>query len=91
MSLLQVTFSPALSREFRPYKPDPAPLLHICSAWGVQPNEVMMVGDSLKDDVSGAFPDIINIIDVYIIALCIQAGSSAFIPSIIWIFTFPSA
>ncbi|KAM7253164.1 hypothetical protein ACFE04_008791 [Oxalis oulophora] len=45
-------FSPAISREFRPYKPDPAPLLHICSSWDVQPNEVMMVGDSLKDDVS---------------------------------------
>ncbi|XP_021291234.1 haloacid dehalogenase-like hydrolase domain-containing protein At2g33255 [Herrania umbratica] len=45
-------FFPALSREFRPYKPDPAPLLHICSAWEVQPNEVMMVGDSLKDDVA---------------------------------------
>jgi hypothetical protein len=50
--LMQMTFSPALSREFRPYKPDPAPLLHICSAWEVLPNEVMMVGDSLKDDVS---------------------------------------
>ncbi|KAE8076145.1 hypothetical protein FH972_014810 [Carpinus fangiana] len=53
-------FQPALSREFRPYKPDPAPLLHICSAWEVLPNEVMMVGDSLKDDVvcgkrAGAF------------------------------------
>lgn len=47
-----ITFSPALSREFRPCKPDPAPLLHICAAWDVQPNEVMMVGDSLKDDVS---------------------------------------
>ncbi|KAJ7979758.1 Haloacid dehalogenase-like hydrolase domain-containing protein [Quillaja saponaria] len=47
-----ITFSPALSREFRPYKPDPAPLLHICSAWEVQPNEVIMVGDSLKDDVA---------------------------------------
>ncbi|KAI9196250.1 hypothetical protein LWI28_022282 [Acer negundo] len=47
-----ITFSPALSREFRPYKPDPAPLLHICSMWQVQPNEVMMVGDSLKDDVA---------------------------------------
>lgn len=46
-----MTFSPALSREFRPYKPDPAPLLHIFSTWGVQPNEVMMVGDSLRDDV----------------------------------------
>ncbi|MFQ6662968.1 hypothetical protein Gotur_030645 [Gossypium turneri] len=45
-------FSPALSRDFRPYKPSPAPLLHICSTWDVQPNEVMMVGDSLKDDVA---------------------------------------
>ncbi|XP_052144561.1 haloacid dehalogenase-like hydrolase domain-containing protein At2g33255 [Oryza glaberrima] len=53
-------FSPALSREFRPYKPDPAPLLHICSTWNIPPNEVVMVGDSLKDDVvcgkrAGAF------------------------------------
>ncbi|KAL1342190.1 hypothetical protein HN51_028773 [Arachis hypogaea] len=47
-----ITFSPALSREFRPYKPDPAPLLHICSVWDVLPNEVIMVGDSLKDDVA---------------------------------------
>ncbi|OIS98939.1 PREDICTED: haloacid dehalogenase-like hydrolase domain-containing protein At2g33255 [Nicotiana attenuata] len=47
-----VKFSPALSREFRPYKPDPAPLLHICSTWEVQSNEVMMIGDSLKDDVA---------------------------------------
>lgn len=53
--LLQMTFSPALSREFRPCKPDPAPLLHICSTWEVQPHEVMMVGDSLKDDVSFPF------------------------------------
>ncbi|XP_050215561.1 haloacid dehalogenase-like hydrolase domain-containing protein At2g33255 [Mercurialis annua] len=55
-----VTFSPALSREFRPYKPDPAPLLHICAAWNIQANEVIMVGDSLKDDIvcgkrAGAF------------------------------------
>ncbi|KAJ9558716.1 hypothetical protein OSB04_013330 [Centaurea solstitialis] len=47
-----ILFSPALSREFRPYKPDPGPLLHICSSWEVEPNEVMMVGDSLKDDVA---------------------------------------
>lgn len=45
-------FLPALSREFRPYKPDPAPLHFICSAWDVQPNEVIMIGDSLKDDVA---------------------------------------
>ncbi|GAU23816.1 hypothetical protein TSUD_27260 [Trifolium subterraneum] len=49
---VEITFSPALSREFRPYKPDPAPLLHICSLWEVQPNEVIMVGDSLKDDIA---------------------------------------
>lgn len=49
-----MAFSPALSREFRPYKPDPAPLLHICSTWEVQPYEVIMVGDSLKDDVSSS-------------------------------------
>eukprot|EP00897_Mesotaenium_endlicherianum_P009903 jgi/Mesen1/8941/ME000552S08446 len=44
-------FSPALSREFRPYKPDPSPLLHICSTWGIPPHEVLMVGDSAKDDI----------------------------------------
>uniref|UniRef100_A0A453Q1A5 Uncharacterized protein n=1 Tax=Aegilops tauschii subsp. strangulata TaxID=200361 RepID=A0A453Q1A5_AEGTS len=53
-------FVPALSREFRPYKPDPAPLLHICSTWDIPPTEVIMVGDSLKDDIvcgkrAGAF------------------------------------
>lgn len=45
-------YNPALSREFRPYKPDPAPLLHICSTWGIHPNEIMMIGDSPRDDVS---------------------------------------
>ncbi|KAF9611190.1 hypothetical protein IFM89_027504 [Coptis chinensis] len=47
-----IVFSPALSREFRPYKPSPDPLRHICSTWEVHPNEVMMIGDSLKDDVA---------------------------------------
>ncbi|KAF8388304.1 hypothetical protein HHK36_026970 [Tetracentron sinense] len=47
-----IVFSPALSREFHPYKPDPAPLLHICSNWDVHPYEVIMIGDSLKDDVA---------------------------------------
>lgn len=50
--LLQWTFQPALSREFGSYKPNPAPLLHICSSWDVLPNEVIMIGDSLRDDVS---------------------------------------
>ncbi|CAK9214421.1 unnamed protein product [Sphagnum troendelagicum] len=44
-------FSPALSREFKPYKPSAAPLLHICNTWGASPSEVLMVGDSAKDDI----------------------------------------
>ncbi|KAL2325049.1 hypothetical protein Fmac_024107 [Flemingia macrophylla] len=65
-----ITFSPALTREFRPYKPDPAPLLHICSLWGVQPNEVIMIGDSLKDDVAcgrqaGAFTCLLDQTGIY--------------------------
>lgn len=44
-------FWPALARDFLPFKPDPAPLLHICEAWAVQPSEVMIVGDSATDDV----------------------------------------
>ncbi|GAQ90232.1 hypothetical protein KFL_006160060 [Klebsormidium nitens] len=44
-------FWPALARDFLPFKPDPAPLLHICEAWKVQPSEVMIVGDSARDDI----------------------------------------
>jgi len=44
-------FEPALSREFKPYKPAPDALLHICKLWGCEPGEVIMVGDSAKDDV----------------------------------------
>jgi hypothetical protein len=47
-------FLPAISRECgHPYKPSPAALLHICEAWGIQPHECVMVGDSAKDDVGG--------------------------------------
>ncbi|CAH9087766.1 unnamed protein product [Cuscuta europaea] len=65
-----MTFTPALSREFRPCKPDPAPLLHICDTWEVHPNEVMMIGDSLKDDVAcgkqaGAFTCLLDEIGKY--------------------------
>lgn len=45
------SFRPALSREFTPFKPSPAPLLHICEVWGIRPSEVMMVGDSAADDI----------------------------------------
>jgi len=45
-------FSPALGREFRPYKPEPDALLHICREWGLAPGaDVVMVGDSAKDDI----------------------------------------
>ena len=44
-------FTPALAREFKPYKPAPDALLHICERWGVHPSEVVMVGDSPKDDI----------------------------------------
>ena len=44
-------FSPALARDFRPYKPAPDALLFICAAWGAAPSECAMVGDSAKDDI----------------------------------------
>ncbi len=30
-------------------KPDPLPLLHACQVFGVQPNELLLIGDSLND------------------------------------------
>lgn len=45
-------FRPALAREFRPYKPSPAAVLHICGEWGLEPAEVAVVGDSARDDVA---------------------------------------
>ena len=44
-------FSPALARCFTPPKPDPAALHHIADAWGVASTDLVMVGDSLEDDV----------------------------------------
>ncbi|KAI8102456.1 hypothetical protein M9435_006057 [Picochlorum sp. BPE23] len=44
-------FHPSLSREWRPYKPDPASLHHIAEQWNVSPSELVMIGDSAKDDV----------------------------------------
>lgn len=36
----------------QPPKPDPAALLHIASTWRVQPNELVMVGDSPANDIA---------------------------------------
>lgn len=44
-------FTPALAREFQPPKPHPAAIHHCAAAWGVRPTEVVMIGDSLVDDV----------------------------------------
>ncbi|KAK9795845.1 hypothetical protein WJX73_002941 [Symbiochloris irregularis] len=44
-------FAPALDRSFRPYKPNPAAIQHICKLWHMQPSEVVMIGDSPHDDV----------------------------------------
>eukprot|EP00199_Chlamydomonas_sp_CCMP681_P005675 CAMPEP_0119103936 /NCGR_PEP_ID=MMETSP1180-20130426/2272_1 /TAXON_ID=3052 ORGANISM="Chlamydomonas cf sp, Strain CCMP681" /NCGR_SAMPLE_ID=MMETSP1180 /ASSEMBLY_ACC=CAM_ASM_000741 /LENGTH=240 /DNA_ID=CAMNT_0007088561 /DNA_START=114 /DNA_END=836 /DNA_ORIENTATION=- len=45
-------FSPAVSRECRfEYKPSPEALLHICSTWGIPPQQAVMLGDSIKDDI----------------------------------------
>ncbi|GFR40695.1 hypothetical protein Agub_g1286 [Astrephomene gubernaculifera] len=47
-----VPFSPAITRECEfPYKPSPAALHHIAASWGVPPGQLVMVGDSAKDDV----------------------------------------
>jgi len=43
-------FSPVLTRDSGlPSKPDPAPVLHCCKEWGVEPSSVLMVGDHPDD------------------------------------------
>jgi len=42
-------FSVVLTRDFVPYKPDPAPARHICSVWDVAEENVMLVGDDVQD------------------------------------------
>ena len=49
------TFAPIITREFRPPKPDPAGILHIARAWGLEDGAdgLVMVGDSMDDMVAG--------------------------------------
>ncbi|KAL9000594.1 MAG: hypothetical protein Q9169_000887 [Polycauliona sp. 2 TL-2023] len=49
------TFFPIITREFRPPKPDPAGILHIARAWGLEDgaDSLIMVGDSMDDMVAG--------------------------------------
>ncbi|CAR24411.1 putative haloacid dehalogenase-like hydrolase [Lachancea thermotolerans CBS 6340] len=47
-------FAHILTRDFRPTKPDPAPLLHISEQLGIAPENMVMVGDSYDDVECGA-------------------------------------
>ena len=48
------TFAPVLTREGpEPDKPHPALALAACSAWGLRPDEILMVGDSHDDTKMG--------------------------------------
>ncbi|KAJ4314065.1 hypothetical protein N0V94_006631 [Neodidymelliopsis sp. IMI 364377] len=49
-------FSPLITRDFRPPKPDPAGILHIAEQWMHEDkgNSLIMVGDSI-DDMSAGF------------------------------------
>ncbi|CAE6524572.1 ANM_HP_G0079310.mRNA.1.CDS.1 [Saccharomyces cerevisiae] len=46
-------FDYIVTREFRPTKPQPDPLLHIASKLNIRPLEMIMVGDSFDDMKSG--------------------------------------
>eukprot|EP00747_Dinoflagellata_sp_TGD_P194711 gnl/TRDRNA2_/TRDRNA2_62439_c1_seq1.p1 gnl/TRDRNA2_/TRDRNA2_62439_c1~~gnl/TRDRNA2_/TRDRNA2_62439_c1_seq1.p1 ORF type:complete len:388 (-),score=87.30 gnl/TRDRNA2_/TRDRNA2_62439_c1_seq1:54-1076(-) len=49
------TFSPVITRDSDlPNKPDPAPVLHCCEAWGIEPKSALMVGDGVDDMKMGA-------------------------------------
>ena len=67
------SFLPALCRDFEPYKPSPAALLHICQQWQISPTECMMVGDSAKDDVSISLPDPVACLCFSLFVLAISA------------------
>ncbi|KAG7746116.1 hypothetical protein KL912_004677 [Ogataea haglerorum] len=44
---------PVVTRSFRPAKPAAEPLLHIAAAWGFEPKDMVMVGDSRDDVLAG--------------------------------------
>src|SRR5438128_2539107 len=43
------TFDPVVTRNDAPFKPQPEGLWRICKAWGVEPPEVLMLGDYVYD------------------------------------------
>lgn len=46
-------FDHIITREFKPPKPSPEPLLHIAGLLSLAPDQIMMVGDSYDDMKSG--------------------------------------
>jgi HAD superfamily hydrolase (TIGR01509 family) len=48
-----LSFDPVVAREDAPYKPSPAGVWRICKAWGLEPAEVLTVGDYLYDLQAG--------------------------------------
>lgn len=46
-------FSEILTRDFKPVKPHPAPIQHICQQWDVPCENTLMVGDDIQDIASG--------------------------------------
>jgi HAD superfamily hydrolase (TIGR01549 family) len=46
-------FEPVVAREDAPFKPSPHGLWHICRVWGMEPTEVLMIGDYLYDLEAG--------------------------------------
>jgi len=48
-----LSFDTVVTREDAPYKPRPHGLWEICTAWGLSPNQVLMIGDYLYDLQAG--------------------------------------
>jgi HAD superfamily hydrolase (TIGR01509 family) len=48
-----LSFEAVLAREDAPYKPSPEGIWQICAAWGLRPDEVLMVGDYVYDVRAG--------------------------------------
>jgi HAD superfamily hydrolase (TIGR01509 family) len=52
--LPHVEFDTIITRSFQPPKPSPKPLQHIAETWGLETRNLIMVGDSMDDMISGA-------------------------------------
>jgi HAD superfamily hydrolase (TIGR01509 family) len=50
---LSLSFDPIVAREDAPAKPDPAGIHKICGAWGLRPEQVVMIGDYRFDLEAG--------------------------------------